>query len=281
MVQFGIIMAAYIYVARPYQLHWGAKTVEINRSMPGDERRGNSAFLATRAITIEDTPENIWPWLVQMGYGRAGFYGYDIIENLGSTRGIRSADRILPEFQNFKLGDEVPLSGVAKLYFFEIEPNSYLVWSEDKGDYPGAFTWALYPIDEDHTRLVSRIGWNFHWSEPTLLFLDFFTEFTDHLAVREILQGVKGRVEDHPDNFAANTVDFAVYLLLLLLFVFMQFYLLLRPLTLKNWGMGLASGLAWLIAWYAPLPLWVGGFLGLLVIFGFARSFKVSRLDTQ
>jgi len=114
LVQFGIIMAAYIYVARPYQLHWGATALEITRPMPGDERRGEPAFLATRAITIDDTPENIWPWLVQMGYGRAGFYGYDVIENLGSESGIYSADRILPEFQNFKVGDEIPLSPVAK-----------------------------------------------------------------------------------------------------------------------------------------------------------------------
>ena len=73
LVQFGIIMAAYIFIARPYQLRWGATTVEISRSMPGDERRGNPAFLATRAITIDDTPENIWPWLIQMGYGWAHY----------------------------------------------------------------------------------------------------------------------------------------------------------------------------------------------------------------
>ncbi len=281
LVQFGIIMAAYLYIARPYQLGWGATSDEINRSMPGDERRAKPAFLATRAITIDDSPENIWPWLIQMGYGRAGFYGYDILENLGSDSGIYSADRILPEYQNFDVGDEVPLSWAAKLYFYEIEPNNYLVWSESKGDAPGAFTWALYPIDESHTRLVSRIGWNFHWSEPKLLLLDFFTEFTDHLAVREILQGVKGRVEGHPDTFAANTIEFAVYLVLLLLFVFTQFFLLPRSLTLKNWGIGFVSGATWLITWYAPIPLWIGGILGLLIIFGLARNSKGFRLNTQ
>ena len=75
LLQLGIILAAYIFIARPHQLQWGATTAEINRSMPGDERRGNPTFLATRAVTIKDTPENIWPWLIQMGYGRAGFYG--------------------------------------------------------------------------------------------------------------------------------------------------------------------------------------------------------------
>jgi hypothetical protein len=63
----GIILASYIIWARPYQLSWGATSFEINQSMPGDERRGKPMFLATRAITINDTPENIWPWLFQMG----------------------------------------------------------------------------------------------------------------------------------------------------------------------------------------------------------------------
>jgi len=110
-----VILTAYIIWARPFQLSWGATALEINQSMPGDERRGKSTFLATRAITINDTPENIWPWLIQMGYGRAGFYGYDILENLGSERGIYSADRILPKFQNLTIGDVVPISRVAQL----------------------------------------------------------------------------------------------------------------------------------------------------------------------
>jgi hypothetical protein len=277
LVLLGLIMAAYFLLARPFQLQWGATTVEMNRAMPGDGRRGNPAFLATRAITIEDTPEKIWPWLIQMGYGKAGFYGYDIIENLGSESGIYSADRIIPEFQTSKVGDEVPLSKVAKLYFLEIEPYNHLVWSEDNGNYPGAFTWALYPIDDSHTRLISRIGWNFHWSEPNLLLLDFFTEFTDHLAVREILQGVKGRVEGHPDNFSATTFEFTVYLVTLLLFVITQLLLLLRPFNWMNWGLAFAAGATWLLTWYAPIPLWTCVILVLLLIYGFTRNANWAR----
>lgn len=275
----GIILTAYMIWARPYQLNWGATSVEINESMPGDERRGEPMFLATRAITINDTPENIWPWLIQMGYGRAGYYAYDIIENLGSERGIQSADSILPEFQNFTIGDVVPISRVAHLSFYAIEPNEYMVWSEENGEFPGAFTWALYPIDKNHTRLVSRIGWNYHWSEPTVLALDIFTEFTDHLAIREILQGVKGRVEGNFDTFANQTIEFVIYLLLLMIFIFTQLFLLLRPFTWKKWFAGLASGVAWLLTWYAPMPLWIGAILGLLVIFGLMQASRKSTQD--
>lgn len=279
--QVAIILAAYIIWARPCQLSWGATASEINRPMPGDERRGRPSFLATRAITINGTPENIWPWLIQMGYGRAGFYGFDILENLGSKRGIHSADQILPEFQNFTIGDEVPISRVAHLSFYAIEPTQYLVWSEEKGEFPGAFTWALYPIDNAHTRLVSRIGWNYHWSEPSLLALDIFTEFTDHLAVRKILQGVKGRVEGDSKSFAEQTVEFTIFLLLFIIFVFTQLFLLLQPPTAKKWLAGLASGTAWLLTWYAPIPVWIGGILGLLVIFGLVLTSRTSSQDAD
>ncbi|MGB5814338.1 MAG: hypothetical protein WBI27_03980, partial [Thermoanaerobaculia bacterium] len=130
------VLAAYVLWARPYQLRWGATDSEVERSIPGDELHGNPSFLATRAITILGTPDEIWPWLVQMGYGRAGFYGYDILENLGSHRGIRSADRVLAEFQDFRVGDEVPISVVARMFFEAIEPNLFWCGQERKKSSP-------------------------------------------------------------------------------------------------------------------------------------------------
>lgn len=70
---------------------------------------------------------------------------------------MRSAEQILPEFQNFKVGDAVPISAAATMAFSAIQPNQYLVWSGQTGGTYGAFTWALYPIDASHTRLISRI----------------------------------------------------------------------------------------------------------------------------
>jgi hypothetical protein len=273
------VLAAYLLWARPYQLRWGATDSEVKRSIPGDELHGKPTFLATRAITILGTPDEIWPWLVQMGYGRAGFYGYDTLENLGSDRGIRSADRILPEFQGFTVGDEVPISPVARMVFHAIEPNRFLVWSGEEEELPGVFTWALYPIDENHTRLVSRIRWSYHWNEVSILALEFFTEFTDHIAVRKILQGVKDRVEGRVESMARQNVEFAIYLLLFMIFLFAVVLLLLRPLTRKTWLAGLAAGGAWLITWYAPTPIWIGATLGLLTSFGLRQAWQESVRD--
>jgi hypothetical protein len=261
----GVVFGAYFLVARPYQLRWGATDEEVRRPMPGDELDTSPRFLATRAITIDGTPEQIWPWLLQMGFGRAGFYGYDILENIASPRGIHSADHILPELQDFKVGDPLPISPAGGMVFYEIEPPQYLIWSGGTGY--GGFTWALYPIDASHTRLVSRIRWSHRLNQPGMpLFLDLFTEFTDHIALREILRGVKGRVEGWAKPFAVQNIEFAIYLLAALVFVAAIVLILTRPLTWRRWLAGLAAGAAWLVTWYAPVPIWVGALLTLAVL---------------
>ena len=272
LVALGLVLAVYLLWARPYQLRWGATDEEVQRPMPGDELNLHPRFLATRGITIAGTPEEIWPWLLQMGYGRAGFYGYDALENIGSPYGIRSAERIMPELQGFTVGDEVPLSAAGGLVFYAIEPNQYLVWSGGPGW--GGFTWALYPIGENQTRLVSRARFSHDLASAGQFAFDLFTEFSDHLAVRKILQGVKGRVEGHPEPFAVQNVEFAAYVIALLTFVAALVLILLRPFTWQRWLAGLAAGMFWLVTWYAPVPIWIGVCMELLVLWNLRNSFQ-------
>jgi hypothetical protein len=268
----GLVLTLYLLWARPYQLRWGATDDEVQQPMPGDELNRNPTFLATRAVTINGTPEEIWPWLLQMGYGRAGFYGYDILENIGSPYGIQSADQILPELQQFNVGDKLPLSAAGGLVFYAIEPNQYLIWSGENGW--GGFTWALYPLDEHHTRLISRARFSHNVAEPSQLAFDLFTEFSDHLAVRKILQGVKDRVEGQPEPFVAQNVEFAVYLFAFLTFPVALGLILVRPLNWQRWLAGLSAGMCWLIIWYASIPIWGGILLGMLVLWNLRTSFR-------
>ena len=265
----GAVITLYLTLARPYQLHWGATDEEIDRTMQGDEINRTPTFLATRAITIRGTPEQIWPWLLQMGYGRAGFYAYDIFENMGSPRGVRSAETILPEFQQFNVGDPVPISAAGGLTFHAVEPNRYLVW-KGEGAY-GGFIWALYPLGEGKTRLVSRARLSYSWDRPAQLLFDLLTEFTDPLAVRKILQGVKGRVEGRIEPMAQANAEFAIYLVTAFIFLAAVILILVRPLTWRTWLDGLAAGLAWLLTWYAPVPIWIGAALALLVLWELSR----------
>ena len=260
------VAAGYLLLCRPYQLHWGATDAEIERPMAGDELHPNPSFLATRAITIEGTPAEVWPWLLQMGYGRAGYYGYDLLENAGSPEGLTSADEILPKFQVFAVGDDVPISAVVSMTFHTIEPNQHLIWLGSEDTKPGAFTWKVYPLSEDRTRLVSRIRWSYHPTSVSTFALELFTEFADHIAVRKILQGVKQRVERDIEPMWVQYFELFTFIFTLFIFLTSLALLCWRRLTWEAWGAGLFAGTVWLTTWYAPVASWFNVLLALFAI---------------
>src|SRR2546422_155339 len=98
-------LGLYFRVLRPMQLRWGATDDEVQRALPGDDNVPQPTFNATRAVTVDAQPEEIWPWLIQIGAGRAGWYSYDLLDNLGHP----SAERIIPEFQQLAVGDLIPI----------------------------------------------------------------------------------------------------------------------------------------------------------------------------
>ena len=103
--------AAYVFLIRKWHGRWGATDEEIERKMPLDEEIGQPTYVTNRAITIRALPEEIWPWIAQMGeLPRGGFYSYIAIERLMKMK-VVNADRILPEFQNLKVGDALDRAG--------------------------------------------------------------------------------------------------------------------------------------------------------------------------
>jgi len=123
--------AVYVLAVRPWHRRWGATDEEVARAMPGDELLPDPLFRTTRAITIHARPDQIWPWLVQMGQGRGGMYSYDALENLTGLD-MHTADRILPEWQDLKVGDVIPLEPDGSGYTVaEIDPARALVLYSD------------------------------------------------------------------------------------------------------------------------------------------------------
>lgn len=263
-----LLAAIYLFGIRSSQLRWGAMREEVFRSMPGDELVPDPSFCATRGVTIHGTPQQIWPWLAQMGYRRAGFYGYDLIENLGSEKGIHSADSILPDLQHPKTGDELPISAVASMTFGSIQPGSYLVW-QGRMTIPsdGSIVWALYPLDGGHTRLISRVRLHYHRTHPWLLLLDLFTEFGDHVAVPRVLLGIKARVEgSRPQSLTTQAVEATVWLILLAEFVATVVFVLWRRQWCRAWLLAFASGLSLFLFLYARPPVWIGVAIALALV---------------
>lgn len=114
--------------AKPWQQRWGATDEEIALELPGDELVAEPATQQTRAITIHATPDEVWPWLVQMGADRGGFYSYDCLENLFGL-GIHSASEVVARWQDINVGDVIyaDRSRTGGWYVVEVRPKEALV----------------------------------------------------------------------------------------------------------------------------------------------------------
>ena len=163
------VVAAGMLAARPWFLRWGAMSEEIGRSWPGDEMSPDPASEATRAITILAPVDEVWPWIVQIGQDRGGFYSYTWLENLFGAR-IHTADEILPGLTR-EVGDTVWMTpkerfgGKGCMRVARLEPGRamVLVSPEDydavltNGVAPaGTWTFLLHPVDKQITRLIVR-----------------------------------------------------------------------------------------------------------------------------
>jgi uncharacterized protein YndB with AHSA1/START domain len=178
---------------RRWHLRWGTTDAELVAAMPGDELIPTPSFAATRAITIAAPPEQVWSWIVQLGTGRAGWYSYDLFDN----NGRQSADRILPQFQDIRTGDWVPMSAtVSETTAFRVkafEANRWLLWAKPDS----SWTWQLTPTDAGRTRLVTRLKERYPWRiSPGLALLTVVLfEFGDFPMMRRVLKGIKVRAE--------------------------------------------------------------------------------------
>jgi hypothetical protein len=126
---------------------WGTRDDEHAGPLPGDGLVPDARVVATRAVTIEAPPSDVWPWLVQLGQGRGGFYSYDLLENLAGL-GIRSAGTVEDRWQSLAVGDDVRLAEQAALRVALLEPEEHLVLLGAPGPgepevMPFAFSWAF------------------------------------------------------------------------------------------------------------------------------------------
>jgi hypothetical protein len=162
--------------------------------MPGDDLLPISHFTATRAITIEARPCEVWPWLAQAGYGRAGFYSYDLLDNLGRP----SATAIMPQWQRVRVGGlAAPMTShptpSTSFMVADAEPGTRLVWAKPDS----TWVWMLTPVAPGRTRLVTRLRQRYRPTPAGLLTL-ILAEFGDFAMMRRMLLGIKARAETGP-----------------------------------------------------------------------------------
>jgi hypothetical protein len=185
-------MTAPLY--RRWHLHWGATATEVAAPLPGDDLQPHAHYRTTRAITIEAPPAAVWPWLVQVGGGRAGFYSNDLLDNLARP----SATAVLANLQQLEVGQWVPMSPSAsptdktafKVHAFDVD--RWLLWAKPDS----TWAWQLTQTDDNGTRLVTRIHAVYDWRHPLSAALGVvLMEFGDFAMLRRMLRGIKARAE--------------------------------------------------------------------------------------
>lgn len=162
-------------------------------SRPGARNRGAECkpLHATRAITINAPASAIWPWLVQIGQGRGGFYSYAWLESLGS-HSTPTVDAIMPEHQQLKVGDPIHLHPYA--------PSMPVALLEEERALVVGDSWAfvLRPITKTKTRLVIRNSGAFSPGLANFILWRVFFEPINFLMERQMLLGIKQRAESTP-----------------------------------------------------------------------------------
>jgi len=185
-----LLTVAYNTVLRARVVNWGATPDEVAAAIPGDELLADAEMVATRAITVEAPPAAIWPWLVQMGVGRAGAYTYDWIERLFGLD-MHSADRIIPELQHLRVGDVLPMRPDDPGMRIEVLDPERAMSSRSED---GAWVWsfALRPHNGS-TRLISRTRARVRTPGQRLGMAAM--ELGSLVMERKMLQGIKQRAE--------------------------------------------------------------------------------------
>jgi hypothetical protein len=181
-------------VGRPWRAHWGASPSEIVSPMPGDTLVMDPDEITTRAITIRARPDQVWPWLAQMGRGRGGLYSYDWLDRVFGVLDRPSAQSVLPQFQGLASGDTIPVGGGAAWPVALAKAGEVLlIHVEERGAH---VTWVftLRAQNTSETRLVTRVRAHLPdaWSKPIVTTMLDHAEF---LMVRRQLLNLRERAE--------------------------------------------------------------------------------------
>ena len=233
----GAGVVVYQEVIRPWWRSWGVEAQDVTRGLPGDELVPDAPVMDTRSIEIAAAPADVWPWLVQMGYGRAGWYSYDTIDMVGA-----SSRRIVPEWQSLALDDVVPTHPGGGFVVRGLEPDRALVLYSDTeivtsqaaaareaatesattnvqaaGAFLGATqptefaaSWAfiLEPLPGGRTRLIERFRVKFGesdkpWTAATLPVVGFGV----FLMTRQQMLGIRERAETRARERLPGSTD--------------------------------------------------------------------------
>lgn len=196
-------------ILRRWYSRWGATDEETRRRLPGDEEAPEPKSQVDMAITVRAAAPRVWPWFVQLGCGRGGWYSYDLLDN----GGVPSANEIMPEYQSLNVGDMVSAMPNGKMGFpvAVIEPGRALSLAgtlntrtgkpAQHGDpaldayFSGDQTFVVEPVDDKTSRILFRMRMTWNGTRLNNLIYRGFVEPISFVMGRKMLWNIKRRVE--------------------------------------------------------------------------------------
>lgn len=206
------LLFAYLYIIRPWHLHWGATHLDRIAVLPGDALSPYASAIVTHAVNIDAPAEAIWRWLIQIGQDRVGFYTYTFLENLIGLS-MDNTFRIVPEWQQRAIGDTVwfgsskRFSGRARMIAAVVEPMRSLVlatpgdWELIRTGKEGLdtnWTFALQRKGVNTTRLITRLRSAANLTLLRRIINFLFWEPAHFLMERKMLLTIKTLAEANP-----------------------------------------------------------------------------------
>jgi len=268
----GAVVSLYALVVRPWFLSWGATEAEQTRALPGDEIAPGSRS-TTRAVTIAARPDEVWLWVAQLGQDRAGFYSYEILEDLAGCEMPRGTE-ILPGAQEWRPGDSLwmyppeKLDGLGSAPLLAMVPGRALAFGTWRAatahDRPPEGSWAFVvePAGAEATRLLVRSRATAPPSVFGRAFDHGFFEPAHFVMERRMMEGIRGLAEGRPaPSRAAETAEVLVWAGMVAVFVWGVVAVLRR----KRWAVPLAvsgaSAIGFQVLTLAQPPVLASGVL--------------------
>jgi hypothetical protein len=202
----------YFTALRAWHLRWGATKAEVSATLPGDELFETRQYAVTHAVTINATPEKVWPWIRQIGQDRSGFYSYTLVENLIGCD-MPKVHRVVESWKDRSTGETVWFAtpghykAQAKMIAARVDPNRAfaMVMTSDwqkiqAGGLAQQTLWAftLEPVGAQQTRLIARLRGQKPQSIADWLLADLFWEPAHFVMERKMLLTIKGLAEQVP-----------------------------------------------------------------------------------
>jgi len=260
-----VVIAAFLLVIRPAQNHWGATGAEVVRIMPGDQIVAHPLYLTTRAITIKARPDEIWPWLVQMGYRRGGLYSYDWLDRLLGILDRPSATRVMQEFQILKPGHEIPMGYGPGWPVNSIEQGRSMLLDIQQHGVHVTWFWSLAPLNAGATRLILRVRGEMQ-IKAAMLPLVGLTAVGEFAMVRRMLTGIKQRVEGTPPTPSDELFELLLWAVAIIVGVISLVLAFAREKWLRFFLLAWASLMVVCFLAMEQPQLWVGILLNFILI---------------